>query len=71
MQELIRAQVKLEIQVYAEFEALTHAAATEFVQKIQQAIQARGRFTIALSGGSTPKSLYALLATQSWRDQIS
>jgi len=28
-----------------------------------EAVSARGRFTIALSGGSTPKSLYNLLAT--------
>jgi 6-phosphogluconolactonase len=71
MQELSRSQVKPEIQIFAKLEALTYAAATEFVQKAQQAVQARSRFTIALSGGSTPKSLYALLATQPWRDQIS
>ncbi|QDL06768.1 6-phosphogluconolactonase [Brasilonema octagenarum UFV-E1] len=70
MQELIRSQVKPEIQVFANAEALTQAAAAEFVQQAHQAIQARGRFTIALSGGSTPKSLYALLATQPWRNQI-
>ena len=29
----------------------------------RQAIGAQGRFTVALSGGSTPKSLYSLLAT--------
>src|SRR5262249_32986322 len=28
-----------------------------------QAVQIRGRFTTALSGGSTPKSLYSLLAS--------
>lgn len=70
MQELIRSQVKPEIQVFANAEALAQAAASEFVQQAHQAIQARGRFTIALSGGSTPKSLYALLATQPWRNQI-
>jgi 6-phosphogluconolactonase len=71
MQELVRLQVKPEIQVFANPEALTQAAAAEFVRQVNQAIQARGRFTIALSGGSTPKSLYALLATQPWRDQIA
>jgi 6-phosphogluconolactonase len=70
MQELVRSHVKPEIQVFANPEALTQAAATEFVHQVNQAIQARGRFTIALSGGSTPKSLYALLATQPWRNQI-
>jgi 6-phosphogluconolactonase len=70
MQEVMRSQVKPEIQVYPNPEALTRAAATEFVRQANQAIQTRGRFSIALSGGSTPKSLYALLATQPWRDRV-
>jgi 6-phosphogluconolactonase len=70
MQELMRSQVKPEIQVFANPEALTQAAAAEFVQQVQRAIKARDRFTIALSGGSTPKSLYALLANQLWRHQV-
>ncbi len=32
--------------------------------EIQRAIAARGRFTLALAGGSTPKPLYAALAQQ-------
>ncbi|HEX9109907.1 MAG TPA: 6-phosphogluconolactonase, partial [Terriglobales bacterium] len=43
---------------------LFHAAAEEFVRVGNLAIAARGRFTVALSGGSTPKSLYSLLATE-------
>lgn len=70
MQKVVRSQVKPEIQVVANPEALTQAAATEFVHQAHQAHQARGLFTVALSGGSTPKSLYALLAAQPWRDQI-
>jgi 6-phosphogluconolactonase len=70
MQKIIQSQVKPEIQVFLSPEALTQAAAVEFVRQANQAIQARGRFAIALSGGSTPKSLYALLATQPWRNQI-
>jgi 6-phosphogluconolactonase len=61
MQELIRSQLKHEIQVFPNPEALTEAAAVEFVRQADRAIQARGRFTIALSGGSTSKSLYTLL----------
>lgn len=70
MQEVIRSQLKPEIQVFTNPETLTQAAADEFVRQAERAIQARGRFTIALSGGSTPKSLYALLATQPWRKRI-
>lgn len=42
---------------------LFHAAAEEFVKVGRQAIGAQGRFAVALSGGSTPKSLYSLLAS--------
>ena len=41
---------------------LFQSAAEEFVRIGNAAIAARGRFTVALSGGSTPKSLYSLLA---------
>jgi 6-phosphogluconolactonase len=41
---------------------LFQAAAEEVVLLANQAVSQRGRFTIALSGGSTPKNLYALLA---------
>ena len=42
---------------------LFHAAAEEFISVGRSAIGAQGRFTVALSGGSTPKALYSLLAT--------
>jgi len=42
---------------------LFHAAAEEFVRTGRHAIGAQGRFSVALSGGSTPKTLYSLLAS--------
>ncbi len=39
------------------------AAAEVVVHTAKEAVEQRGRFTIALSGGSTPKSLFNLLAT--------
>jgi 6-phosphogluconolactonase len=42
---------------------LFHAAGEEVVRAANEAVSERGRFIIALSGGSTPKSLYTLLAT--------
>src|ERR1700739_1702561 len=44
--------------------ALFHAAAEEFAEQSQKAIRSRGRFTVSLSGGSTPKALYSLLSTK-------
>ena len=42
---------------------LFQAAAEEIVRAANAAVAHRGRFTIALSGGSTPRNLYTLLAT--------
>jgi 6-phosphogluconolactonase len=50
------------IEVLANAADLFHAAAEEFVRAGRSAIGAQGRFTVALSGGSTPKALYSLLA---------
>lgn len=52
------------VEVLATPPDLFHAAAEEFVRLGRNAIGAQGRFTVALSGGSTPKSLYLLLAEQ-------
>src|SRR6202040_3888746 len=41
---------------------LFQAAAEEFLRIASEAIAQRGRFTVALAGGSTPKNLYALIA---------
>lgn len=62
--------VNTEIQVFANAEDLSQAAAAKFVQRVGEAVQARGIFTIALAGGSTPKRLYTLLASESWRGQV-
>jgi 6-phosphogluconolactonase len=50
--------------------ALAEEAARWFVAAAGEAIAARGRFTVALSGGSTPKALFALLAGSPWVDQV-
>ena len=50
---------------------LSERAAEEFVRLARQAIQLAGRFTVALSGGSTPKALYTLLAAPGFAQQIS
>jgi 6-phosphogluconolactonase len=58
------------IKIFADAEAVSRAAADEFVRCAKESIAARGRFTVALSGGSTPKRLYQLLADPPFRDQI-
>ena len=52
-----------DLRIVPDRDALFHAAADEFVRQANAAIGSRGRFTVALAGGSTPKGLYSLLAT--------
>jgi len=53
----------VEIRTLTTPQELFAAAAEEVVRAASEAVAERGRFTIALSGGSTPKSLFNLLAT--------
>lgn len=49
--------------VFPDEDALSRAAAEMIEEAAAIATTARGRFTIALSGGSTPRILYQILAT--------
>ena len=68
--DAVNAGSQREVKVFAERDALTRAAAEQIVTCASQAVQARGRFLIALSGGSTPQSLYRLLATEPYSRRI-
>ena len=62
--------MKGEQRTFATPQELFRDAAHEFVREAQQTVQANGRFTVVLSGGSTPKNLYALLAQQEFATRI-
>jgi 6-phosphogluconolactonase len=57
--------VQPEIRTLKTAAELFEAGAAEFAAQGSRAVRASGRFTVALSGGSTPKALYLLLATKS------
>ena len=59
-----------DIHVYPTPQALVEAAAEHILHHARQAIAARDSFTLALAGGSTPKSLYAMLAAPPFRSQL-
>ena len=61
---------KREIMICREIDELARHAADEFVRLAQQSAREKGRFAVALSGGSTPRSLYALLATPEFSRQV-
>lgn len=62
--------MKREIQVVASVDALAQCAAELMVVRAADAIRERGRFIVALSGGSTPRSLFQLLASPSFSTRI-
>ena len=59
------------ILVFDDADGVACAAADRFVEVAQASIADRGRFSVALAGGSTPRRTYQLLATGEYRDRIS
>jgi 6-phosphogluconolactonase len=58
------------VTVFPDGEAIARAVAEKFIVLAKDAIAARGRFSVALAGGSTPKRTYEILATDEFRGQV-
>ncbi len=58
-----------DVRVFADLHALSVAAAGAVAGTITRATRATGRCALVLSGGSTPRTLYQLLATD-YRDRV-
>ena len=52
----------MQVRKYADLDALSRAAAQDFAALAKDAVAVRGVFHVLLSGGSTPKRLFQLLA---------
>ena len=50
------------LHIFEDKATLSKAAADFFVKAAQEAVKTKGRFTLALTGGSSPVQLYSLLA---------
>jgi 6-phosphogluconolactonase len=61
---------RIEISVLPDRAAVARAAVERFVAVAQAALAARGTFAVALSGGSTPRDLYGLLACEPWKGEV-
>jgi 6-phosphogluconolactonase len=59
-----------DVQIFSDRDALIRAEAERIVKLLRGTIAARDRCLVALSGGSTPKPLYELLATPPYAGQI-
>lgn len=59
-----------QVRIFPDPETLGRAAIEFVITLARQRIAAEGRFSVALSGGSSPKQLYAFLGSSPYRDDI-
>ena len=58
------------INIFPHVAAIAQKAAALYVDAAQHAAKERGIFRVAMAGGSTPKTLYALLVSEPFRSQL-
>ncbi|HET7462977.1 MAG TPA: 6-phosphogluconolactonase [Longimicrobium sp.] len=61
---------RAKIEVYPDAHAAARTGAESFVARAREAVEARGRFTVALSGGTGPREMYTLLGTDDFSARI-
>ncbi len=54
----------MKLKIFPDIETLNLFAAEKFIEIANEAIEKRGKFTVALAGGSTPKAIYKILKTK-------
>jgi 6-phosphogluconolactonase len=59
-----------DLHISPDAQTLMHDAATQVLVCYEAALARRGAFHLALSGGSTPKALYGLLACADWASRF-
>src|SRR5579859_442818 len=58
-----KAATQKQVRIFPDGAAIARYAAQKFVEIAADAVAQKGSFEVALSGGSTPKTLYSLLVT--------
>jgi 6-phosphogluconolactonase len=66
----IYQETHMNVAIFPDISTLRNEAAQYIVRLANESIVMHGRFTIALSGGSTPKTIYGLLGSTPYREQI-
>lgn len=61
----------MRVKVFQSAGQLSEFAAERFIEIGARAVSEKGAFSVALAGGSTPKDLYSLLASEKYREKIS
>ena len=60
----------MQIKIYKDIDELSEQFAIWMIDYIQSTLKNQDRFTIALSGGNTPKKLYQVLKSEKFKHQI-
>lgn len=60
----------MSVTVFNDLDTLYKKSADTFVELSEKAIQKHGEFVVALSGGSSPKAIFNLLATEEYSSKI-
>jgi len=60
----------MQLHIYKDADELSQAAAAWIAQVIEETLKTQDRFTIALSGGSTPYKLHLILAASPLKEKI-
>jgi len=61
----------MHIAIYPDIDTLSHNAAQHIVRIANESIATSGRFTMVLSGGTTPRKTYGLLGSELYSKQIN
>src|SRR5262245_35490380 len=70
MSDQVSKNENAQIRIYRDSNELALKAARLFARLADQYVVGCGRFSVALSGGSTPKAMFALLAASPFRETI-
>lgn len=60
----------MNVTVFKQLNEIYTKAADEFVSKANEAIEQKGKFVVALSGGSSPKAIFELLASVGYKQKV-
>jgi 6-phosphogluconolactonase len=71
METIVMVEIKIRVQVLSDLENVSRKAAEMFVNISRSCIASQGKFSAAISGGSTPKRLYTLLSSDRYRDEVN
>jgi len=70
METIVIEKSNSQIIVLSDLEAMSHKAAELFIDISRNCIRSRDKFSVAISGGLTPRKLYTLLGSKYYCEQV-